>query len=198
MSLRAITFLKYSRDGNSTTSLGNLLNNIFVERFLLRSNLNFLGTFLSSLPVIPYPAEIWTSRIQIPRHECSAFLWMLTRHCTQYERIAQGILLHLQCPITKSISGLGLLQGILTLGSLCSPSSCSSLPTGLDCKSPNCGSSRLCASQSFCWEAEHDDKLLSARGVATHAATIEVSFLFFASSFLHTSKPWKFHNHTDQ
>lgn len=181
MSLRAITthLLNTSRDGNSTTSLGSLLSNIFVERFFLRSNLNFLGTFLSSLSMIPHPAEIWTSRIQITRHECSASLWMLTRHCTQYERIARGILLHLQCPITESISGLGLLQGISALGSLCSLSFCSSFPTGLGCKSPNCGWSRLCASQSFCWEAEHDDGLLSARGVATHAATTEASFSFF-------------------
>lgn len=84
-----------------------------VERSLLRSNIKFPSAFL---PVIPCPAEIRTSRIQIPRHECSASLQMLTRHCTQDEGIAQGILLHLQCPTTKLISGLGLLQGILALG----------------------------------------------------------------------------------
>lgn len=84
------------------------------------------------------------------------------------------------------------------LWGLFAASSCTSLPTGLNWESPNCGWPRLCARQSFRWEAGHDDRLLSARGVATHAATTEIRFLFFASLFLHISKSWMFHNHTDQ
>jgi len=150
-----------------------------VERSLLRSNIKFPSAFL---PVIPCPAEIWTSRIQIPRHECSASLWMLTRHYTK--GLPKGSCSTCSAPPQSWSLDLDCCKAFWLWG-LFAASSCTSLPTGLNWESPNSGWPRLCARQSFRWEAGHDDRLLSATSghSCSHYWNKVFIFCFFISTY---------------